>query len=110
MYLCPVYGDDNCLYRTLSHIIFGSESSYRILKHSLISRFKSTPAHFYNFMRKSGIFSDQELIEHMDRVSVLNEWGNMISTPREWIDKFEERYRVCPKCTPHNIIKKNLRD
>ena len=75
IYLCPVYGDGNCLYRTLSHVIFGSESSYRVLKHSLISKFKSTPAHFYNVMRRSGIFSEQELIEHMDRVSVLNEWG-----------------------------------
>ena len=73
-FIC-VYGDGNCLYRTLSHVIFGSESSYRILKHTLISKFKSTPAHFYNVMRRSGIFSDQELIEHMDRVSVLNEWG-----------------------------------
>ena len=52
IYLCPVYGDGNCLYRTLSHVIFGSESSYRILEHSLISKFKSTPAHFYNVMRR----------------------------------------------------------
>ena len=73
MYLCPVYGDGNCLHRTLSHVIFGSESSY-ILKPSLISKFKITPVHFYNVMRRSGIFSNQELIEHMDRVSVLNEW------------------------------------
>ena len=63
------------LYPTLSHVIFGSESSYRNLKHCLISKFKSIPAHFYNSMRRSAIFSDQELIEHMDRVSVLNEWG-----------------------------------
>ena len=75
IYLHPVYGDGNCLYLTLSHVIFGSESSYRILKHSLISKFKCTPAHFYNVMHRSGIFRDQELIVHMDRVSVLNEWG-----------------------------------
>ena len=74
IYLCPVYGDGNFLDRTLSHVIFGSESSYRILKHILISNLRALQL-FYTVLRISDIFSDQELIEDMDRVSALNEWG-----------------------------------
>ena len=52
--LVPVFADGNCLYRALSHIIFGTESKFEMLKQNLIGRFMSSPQHFPNVMEKSG--------------------------------------------------------
>ena len=57
--LVPVFPDGNCLYRALSHIIFGNESKFEMLKQNLIGRFMSSPEHFLNVMEKSGLFSEQ---------------------------------------------------
>ena len=56
-HLCPVYGDGKCLYRALSHIIFGNERSHYVLKQCLICEFEANPQHCYNVMGRSGIFS-----------------------------------------------------
>ena len=73
--LVPVFPDGNCLYRALSHIIFGTESKFEMLKQHLIGRFMSIPEHFPNVMEKSGLFSEQELHEHVQRISAPYEWG-----------------------------------
>ena len=73
--LVPVFADDNCLYRALSHIIFGTESKFEMLEQNLIGRFMSSPEHFPNVMEKSGLFSEQELHEHIQRISAPYEWG-----------------------------------
>ena len=49
-HLCPVYGDSNCLYRALSHIIFGNERSHHVLKKCLIYEFEANPRSCYNVM------------------------------------------------------------
>ena len=41
--LIPVIGNDNCLFRTLSHIIFGDESEYHNVRGSLIHTFEKSP-------------------------------------------------------------------
>ena len=41
--LYNVQPDGNCLYRALSHIIFGSEDHYELLKHKLIQTFLASP-------------------------------------------------------------------
>ena len=73
--IVPVFADGNCLYRALSHIIFGTESKFEMLKQNLIGRFMSSPQHFPNVMEKSGLFSEQELHEHVQRISAPHAWG-----------------------------------
>ena len=41
--LYDVQPDGNCLYRALSHIIFGGEDHYELLKHKLIQTFLASP-------------------------------------------------------------------
>ena len=37
-YICPVIGDGNCLYRAISHIIFGTETLFAELKEKLLHK------------------------------------------------------------------------
>ena len=46
-----------------------------MLKENLIGRLMSSPQHFPNVMEKSGLFSEQELHEHVQRVSAPYAWG-----------------------------------
>ena len=73
--LCPVYGDGNCLYRALSDIIFGNERSHHVLKQCLICEFDANPQHYYIVMGRSDIFSEQDLLSHIDRIRSHGEWG-----------------------------------
>ena len=41
--LIPVIGDGNCLFRTLSHIIFDDESEHHNVRDSLIQTFDHSP-------------------------------------------------------------------
>ena len=43
MRLVPVIGDGNCLFRTLSHILFGNESEHQKVRLSLINTFEQNP-------------------------------------------------------------------
>ena len=43
MRLVPVIGDGNCLFRALSHIIFGNESEHNNVRISLIHTFEQSP-------------------------------------------------------------------
>ena len=73
-----IYGtrpDGNCLYRALSHAIFGTENHFSALKQNLINTFIAIPEHHYNVMRQSGLLNDQEFHEHIDTISAPNEWG-----------------------------------
>ena len=67
--------DGNCLYRALSHFIFGLENCFEILKHKLIETFISNLQHHFNVMNNSGIPSEQELHEHIDVVAARHAWG-----------------------------------
>ena len=55
IFLIPVIADGSCLFRALSHIIFGTESKYESFKHHLIAKFRSSPFHFFNEMNKLGL-------------------------------------------------------
>ena len=46
-----------------------------MLKQNLIGRFMSSPKHFPNVREKSGMFSEQELHEHVQRISAPYAWG-----------------------------------
>ena len=46
-----------------------------MLKQNLIGRFMSSPQHFPNDMEKSGLFSEQELHEHVQHISAPYAWG-----------------------------------
>ena len=74
-HLFPVHGDGNCLYRALSHVIFGSERPYYILKQCLVRTFLSKPEHFFNAMTWAGISSEEDLHSHVRDISVPNAWG-----------------------------------
>ena len=41
--IVPVTGDGNCLFRTLSHLIFVDESEYHYIRGSLIDTFEQNP-------------------------------------------------------------------
>ena len=73
-----VQPDGNCLYRSLSHIIVGTENFFEILEYNLINTFMTSTQHHYNVMRKSGILSEQELHEHINSVSAPNAWGTNV--------------------------------
>ena len=62
--LCPVMGNSNCLYQSLSHIIFGTETMYEQLKTKLIGKIYENPEHMVNVVQMSGITCDQEFTEH----------------------------------------------
>ena len=66
--LCPVIGDGNCSYRSLSHIIFGTETLYDQLKENMISKFRDCPEHILNVMNMSGLTCEQDLEEHLDKL------------------------------------------
>ena len=74
-HLCQVYGDGNCLYRALSHIIFGNERLHHVLKQCMICEFEANPQHYYIVMGRSGIFSEQYLHSYIDRIRSHGEWG-----------------------------------
>ena len=76
--LYDVQPDGNCLYRALSHIIFGSEDHYELLKHKLIQTFLASPHIHFNVVQKSGILSEQELREHVNTISARNAWGTNV--------------------------------
>ena len=76
--LCPVIGDGNCLYRSLSHIIFGTETLYDQLKQNMIFKFRDCPEHILNVINMSGITCEQDLGEHLDQVTFENEWGTHV--------------------------------
>ena len=76
--LCPVMGDGNCLYRTLSHIIFGTETLYDQLKYKMIGKFRDCSEHIMNVMHMSGITCEQELVKHLDQITLENEWGTHV--------------------------------
>ena len=76
--LCPVIGDGNCLYRALSHIIFGTEICYNELKYNLIRTFRNSPRHTLNVLYMSGSTSEDELNEHFDLIHAVNEWGTNV--------------------------------
>ena len=67
-------GDGNCLYRTLSHIIFGTETFYDQLKYKMIGKFRGCSEQIMNVMHMSGITCEQELVEHLDQITLENEW------------------------------------
>ena len=75
--ICPVMNDGNCLYRSLSHIIFGTEM-YEQLKTNLTRKIYENPEHMVNVMQMSGITCDQEFTEHLDCIRVRNEWGTNV--------------------------------
>ena len=62
----PVVDEGNCLYRSLSHIIFGTETMYEQLKTKLICKIYENPEHIVNIMQLSGITCVQEFTEHLD--------------------------------------------
>ena len=70
-----VQPDGNCLYRSLSHIIFGTENCFDILKYNLINTFIASTQHHYNVMHRFGILSEQELHELIDLITPPNAWG-----------------------------------
>ena len=71
--------DGNCLYRALSHIIFGVEDYHELLKDKLLLTFVASPNLHFNDMQKSGILSEQELQEHINSVSERNAWGTNVA-------------------------------
>ena len=74
----PVMGDGNCLYRSLSHITFGTETMYEQLRTKLIRKIYENPEHIVNVMQISGITCDQEFSEYLDCIRVQNEWGTYV--------------------------------
>ena len=76
--LRPVIGDCNCLDRSLSHIIFGTEKHYDDLKSKLITKFRNRPEHTLNVMHMSGITSEEELDDHFPLINIPNEWGTNV--------------------------------
>ena len=76
--MCPVIGDGNCLYRSLSHIILGIEKHYDDLKSKLITKFRNSPEHTLNVMHMSGITSEEELDDHFELINTPNEWGTNV--------------------------------
>ena len=78
VYLYNVQPDGNCLYHALSHIIFGSEDHYELLKHKLIETFLASPHMHFNVMQISGILSGQELQEHVNMIFARNAWGTNV--------------------------------
>ena len=70
-----IYGtrpDGNCLYRALSHAIFGTENHFSALKRNLINTFISIQEHHFNVMQQSGLLNDQDFHEHIDTISAPN--------------------------------------
>ena len=61
-----------------THIIFGTENLFEIIKYNLINTFITSTQHHYNVMRKSGILSEQELHEHINAISAPNAWGTNV--------------------------------
>ena len=41
----------------------------------MICEFEANPQHYYNVMGRSGIFSEQDLHSHIDRIRSHGEWG-----------------------------------
>ena len=76
--LYSVIGDGNCVYRSLSHIIFGTETLYDQLKQNMFSKFRDCPEHILNVMNMSGIACEQDFEEHLDQVTLENEWGTHV--------------------------------
>ena len=72
----PVYGDGNCLYRTISDTIFGTQTHYRLVKEKLISTFLSS-AYKETLMAIRG-FNDITFFEHINRIMKPNEYGTDI--------------------------------
>ena len=62
----------------MSHIIFGIENCFEILKHKLIETFISSPQRHFNVMKMSGIYSQQELHEHINVISARNAWATHV--------------------------------
>ena len=76
--LCTVIGDGNCLYRSLSHIIFCTEKHYDDLKSKLITKLRNSPEHTLKVMHMSGITSEEELDDHFEQIHTPNEWGTNV--------------------------------
>ena len=62
--------DGNYLYRSFSHIIFGTETLYDQLKQNMNFKFRDCPEHILNVMNMSGITCKQDLEEHLDQVTL----------------------------------------
>ena len=78
--MCSVIGDGNCLYRSLSYIIFGTEKHYNDLKSKLITKFRNSPKHTLNVMHMSGIKSEKELDDHFELINFPNEWDSNVES------------------------------
>ena len=76
--LCPVIGEGNCLYRSLSHIIFGTEKHYDDLRSKLITKFCNSPEHTLNVIHMSGITSEEELDDRFELINTPSEWGTNV--------------------------------
>ena len=75
--LSQMFRDTNCLYRSLSHIIFGTEKHYD-LKSKLITKFRNNPEHTLNVTHMSGIMSEEELDDHFKLINIPNEWDTNV--------------------------------
>ena len=61
-------GDGNCLYTSLSHIIFGTETLYNQEKQNMISKLRDCPEHILNVMNILAITCEQDLEENLDHL------------------------------------------
>ena len=76
MRLVPVIGDGNCLFRALSHIIFGDESEHNNVRISLIHTFELSPyvAAFCS-IQGYNVITLQQHLNAMKRTGVT--WGTV---------------------------------
>ena len=51
---------------------------------NLICEFEANPQHYYNVMGRVGIFSEQDLHSHIDRIRSHGEWGTNTEDIDHW--------------------------
>ena len=71
--ISPVFGDGNCLYRTISHILFGNQIYYNSVKEGILNSFLASE-YKETLMVLCG-YNEASLNDHINDVSRKDAWG-----------------------------------
>lgn len=69
LHVIEIEGDGNCLFRSVSHQIYGNEDQHELLRERVVK-------HLISHKERFKLFCSEDYNEHVMKISCLGEWGD----------------------------------
>ena len=89
-----ILGDGNCMFRALSHQLYGSEEYHREIRHLLLEVLKTNPHLYHPYWIEDLPWGKVTFTEHLNQLKCEGTWGTQLEL-RVFSDCFNLPVYVC---------------